>query len=176
MATLSDKGLKISKNILFNIFVGRATKLLGRPFKVVTILNETANKLAVQGSKDSKFQQLFDVALTLVRLVRRYVSGEYRDIPTSTIVSGLGVLLYVLSPIDVVPDFIPVLGFLDDLSLISWFVGKFQAEISRFRDWEKTAAVGVSGSATAGAATPDMAAAPARSDRNQPATAELGHS
>ena len=138
MSTLSEKGLRLSKNALFNVFIGRATRLLGRPFKVVSILNETADKLADKGSKDNKFRQLFDVALTLVRLVRSYVTGDYRDISTSTIVSGLAVLLYVLSPIDLVPDFIPVLGFLDDLSLVSWFVGKFQGEITRFREWEQT--------------------------------------
>ena len=121
MSSFSEQGLRISKNVLFNVFVGRAAKLLGKPFKVVTILNETADKLADKGSKTNKFRQLFDVAFTLVRMVRSFISGEYRDIPTSTVVSGLAVLLYVLSPIDLVPDFIPVVGFLDDLSLISWF-------------------------------------------------------
>ena len=171
MSSLSDKGLKLSKNALFSLFIGRATKLLGRPFKVVTILNEVADKLADQGSKTNKFQQLFDVGRTLVRLVRSYVSGEYRDIPTSTLVSGLAVLLYVLSPIDLIPDFIPVVGFLDDLSLVSWFVGKFQGEITRFREWETTGR----GPASTPAG-PDAAARPARGEATLPAVAELGHS
>ena len=129
MSSLSEKSLRLSKNVVFNVFLSKASKLLGAPFKVVTTLNEVADKLAVEGHKDSKFRQLFDTAATLVRLVRRYISGEYRGVGTGTVVSGLAVLLYVLSPIDLVPDFIPVLGFLDDLSLISWFAGKFQGEI-----------------------------------------------
>ncbi|GAC1385839.1 MAG: hypothetical protein NVS3B25_24480 [Hymenobacter sp.] len=175
MSSLSEKGLKLSKNALFSVFIGRATKLLGRPFKVVTVLNEAADKLADKESKTNKFRQLFDVALTLVRLVRSYVSGEYRDIATSTIVSGLAVLLYVLSPIDLIPDFIPVVGFLDDLSLVSWFVGKFHGEITKFRDWEK-AGRGQAGGTPALALGPDAAARPARSDAAQPSVAELGHS
>ena len=165
MSSLSEKGLRLSKNVVFNVFLSKASKLLGAPFKVVTTLNEVADKLAVKGHKDHKFRQLFDTAATLVRLVRRFVSGEYRAIGTGTIVAGLAVLLYVLSPIDLVPDFIPVVGFLDDLSLISWFAGKFQGEIVRFREWE---------AAAAGAAT--GAAEPARGDRALPAVAELGHS
>jgi len=174
MSSLSEKGLKLSKNALFSLFVGRATKLLGKPFKVITVLNEAADKLADKKSSTNKFQQLFDVALTLVRLVRSYISGEYREISTGTIISGLAVLLYVLSPIDLVPDFIPVLGFLDDLSLVSWFVGKFQEEISRFREWESTGR----GQAVVSrpAAGPDMAAEPARGDAALPSVAELGHS
>ena len=171
MSSLSEKGLRLSKNALFNVFIGRATKLLGRPFKVVSILNETADKLADKGSKDNKFTQLFNVAQTLVRLVRAYISGEYREISTGTIISGLAVLLYVLNPIDLIPDFIPVLGFLDDLSLISWFVGKFQGELLKFQEWEQTShglVTAVSG--------PDRAARPASGDASLPTVAELGHS
>lgn len=173
MSSLSNKGLKISKNALFSLFIGRATKLLGRPFKVVSILNEAADKLASKESKTNKFSQLFEVALTLVRMVRSYISGEYREIPTSTIVTGLAVLLYVLSPIDLVPDFIPVLGFLDDLSLVSWFVGKFHVEITRFRVWEQT---GRGQPISVSSAGPDTAARPAGGDSSQPSLAELGHS
>lgn len=169
MSPLAEKGLKISRNVLFNVFIGRATKLLGKPFKVITILNETADKLASKESKDNKFKQLFDVALTLVRLVRAFISGKYRDISTSTVISGLAVLLYVLSPIDLIPDFIPVIGFLDDLSLISWFLSKFQGEITRFREWEQTGARGT-------IAGPDTATEPARGDQAQLSVTELGHS
>ncbi|MCC3160295.1 DUF1232 domain-containing protein [Hymenobacter sp. 15J16-1T3B] len=170
MATLTERGLQISKNALFNVFTSRAGKLLGKPFKAVLVLNEVADKLASEESKDNKFKQLFDAALTVVRLVRAYVNGSYREVQTSTIVSGLGVLLYVLSPIDLVPDFIPVLGFLDDLSLVSWFIGKFQDEIRRFREWETS-------SAAADAPTTALApTASASSAANAVAIAEMGHS
>ena len=167
MASLSDKGLRLSKNALFSLFISRATKLLGKPFLVVTALNEVADKLADKKSKDNKFRQLFEVAQTLVRLVRRFVSGDYRQISTSTIVSGLAVLLYVLSPIDLIPDFIPVVGFLDDLSLVSWFVGKFHGEITRFRAWEETEVSRVAAKDTT---------EPARGDKSLGPMAELGHS
>lgn len=170
MSSLAQKGLQLSKNALFNVFMSRAGRLLGRPFKVLTVLNEVADKLADRKSKTGKFQQLFDIMLTVVRLVRSYASGEYRQISNKTIISGLAVLLYVLSPIDLVPDFIPVLGFLDDLSLISWFVSNFQNEINRFREWEQTTAVALH------APAPDAAAQPAQGDKQQPAIAELGHS
>jgi len=163
MSTLTERGLEISKNALFTKFLGRGSKLLSKPLKAVIVLNEVADKLSDKHSKENKFTQLFHTAHTLVRLVRNYVSGDYRQIHTTTIVSGLGVLLYVLSPIDLVPDFIPVLGFLDDLSLISWFIGKFHVEITRFQDWEQSAGA---------ALTPT----PARGDRSLPAVAELGHS
>ncbi len=164
MSTLAQRGFEISKNALFSKLIGRSSRLLSKPFKIAFVLNEAADKLADKNSKQNKFAQLFNTGHTLVRLVRHYVSGEYRQIQTSTIVSGLGVLLYVISPIDLVPDFIPALGFLDDLSLISWFIGKFHVEITHFQEWEQTGAQTLSH------------ATPAQGDRSLPAVAELGHS
>ncbi|MFD1875339.1 YkvA family protein [Hymenobacter bucti] len=164
MSTLAQRGLQISKNALFSAFIGRASRLLTKPLKIAAVLNEAADKLVDKNSKDNKFVQLFHTGHTLVRLVRNYISGEYRQIHTTTIASGLGVLLYVISPIDLVPDFIPALGFLDDLSLISWFIGKFHAEITRFQEWEQTSAQTLTHADSA------------QGDRSLPAVAELGHS
>ena len=169
MSSLYEKGLAISKNALFNVFLGRAGKLLGRPFRVALILREVASKLDAKDSKKGPLQQVIDMGRTLVRLVAAYVSGSYRKIETTTIISGLAVLLYALSPIDLVPDFIPLVGFLDDLSLISWFISKFQGEIARFQAWESKSAVPNNGVTAA-------TSAPAESDKSLPAVAELGHS
>ncbi len=49
----------------------------------------------------------------LIRLVRALLAD--RDTPRSVKVGLLGLLLYLLSPIDLVPDFFPVIGSLDDL-------------------------------------------------------------
>jgi uncharacterized membrane protein YkvA (DUF1232 family) len=173
MVNLIEKGLSISKNALFSVFLNRAGKLLGRPFKVIMVLNEVANKLASKESGDNKFKQLFSVAYTVVRLVRNYVSGSYRQVETGTIVSALGVLLYTLSPVDLVPDFIPVVGFLDDLALLSWFVEKFQGEIVRFREWEATHVAEEADDIPAASVVP---AASKSNVQNAAAIAELGHS
>ncbi len=175
MSSLFEKGLSISKNALFSVFLNRAGKLLGRPFRAVLVLNEVANKLASKESGDNKFKQVFDVARTLVRLVRNYISGSYRQVDTSTIVAGLAVLLYTLSPIDLVPDFVPVVGFLDDLALISWFVEKFQDEIRRFREWEAANPTDETNDIPAASTSPVYAASNTNAE-NLPAVAEMGHS
>jgi uncharacterized membrane protein YkvA (DUF1232 family) len=166
MSSLAEKGLKISKNAIFSVFLGRASKVLGKPFQIAIVLREVAEKLADKKSKKGALGQLADLAMTLVRLVQAYISGAYRQVEASTILSGVAVLLYVLSPIDLVPDFLPIVGVMDDLALISWFITKFQAEIARFQEWENTSAVSAAG----------VAPAPAVSDKTQPAVAELGHS
>ena len=162
MSTLTQKGFAITKNILYSTFLQRATKLLGKPLTVAVTLREVARKLDDQDSQKGPIQQTIDMGRLVVRLVAAYVSGSYRQVATETIVSGVAVLLYVLSPVDVVPDFIPVLGFMDDVALISWFTDKFRAELDRFKAWEQTP----------GRPLP----APARPNPELPAVAELGHS
>src|SRR5690606_36193182 len=57
------------------------------------------------------------------RLIRRHIRAVYlvaRDprVPWSAKALALAVAAYALSPIDLIPDFIPVLGYLDDLILL----------------------------------------------------------
>lgn len=51
--------------------------------------------------------------LTAVALALRHP-----DTPTTARIVAVAVLAYALSPVDLVPDFIPVLGYLDDLLLV----------------------------------------------------------
>ena len=61
---------------------------------------------------------VIDDITCMVELVESYVKKEYTAIPKGTIVSIVAVLIYLLSPIDIVPDAIPVLGYMDDAALV----------------------------------------------------------
>ena len=44
-----------------------------------------------------------------------------------------GALAFVVYPVDIIPDFIPFIGWLDDLFIINWAVSSITAEISLYR-------------------------------------------
>ncbi len=44
-----------------------------------------------------------------------------------------GALAYVIMPIDIIPDFIPVVGWLDDAAVLAATIAKLSGEISRFK-------------------------------------------
>jgi len=54
----------------------------------------------------------------LVRLVRRLAAD--RSLPRGVRVRLWLLLAYLLSPIDLVPDFVPVLGYADDVVVVAW--------------------------------------------------------
>ena len=53
-------------------------------------------------------------------LVRSYVKKEYREIPFGTIVAIVAALAYFVSPIDILPDFIPGIGYIDDAAIVAF--------------------------------------------------------
>ena len=136
MSNLAKQGLAISKKAIFHMLVKRASGLLGKPVKVGLLLKEAYDKLIDVNSSKSGFAQLKEVMFTFIRLVRAYVDGSYRQIPTKVLVLGLATLLYLVLPIDIIPDFLPLIGYTDDLSVFAWFVTSFQSELTRFRTWE----------------------------------------
>ncbi len=44
-------------------------------------------------------------------------------------------LLYFLSPIDAIPDWLPGLGLVDDLAVLTWVMRKWSDELQAFRLW-----------------------------------------
>lgn len=75
-----------------------------------------------------------DLALTYA-LVKAYWNGEYREVPWATIAGLVGCLVYVISPIDLVPDFIPVAGFLDDATVVGLALHAFHTDLKTFSEW-----------------------------------------
>lgn len=75
----------------------------------------------------------------LIRLTRAWASGDYRRIPLKAIVSVVAALLYFLNPFDLVPDFIPFIGYLDDVAVVAYVMRKLHGEVEVFLDWETEA-------------------------------------
>jgi uncharacterized membrane protein YkvA (DUF1232 family) len=72
----------------------------------------------------------------LVRMVRAAVSGRYRRFPRRSLVAVVAGLLYFLDPLDVIPDFLPVIGFLADAAVLAWIVSRVRRDLDEFLAWE----------------------------------------
>jgi uncharacterized membrane protein YkvA (DUF1232 family) len=73
----------------------------------------------------------------LPRLLRAVVSGRYRVGDPRRWSLMLVAVAYIVSPFDVLPEIlVPVLGFGDDLAVLTWLVGSLLSETETFLDWE----------------------------------------
>lgn len=70
--------------------------------------------------------------LLFSELVKAYVQGTYKKLPTKTLIKILAVLAYFVSPFDFIPDVLPLIGFTDDLALVLWVVKSVKNQLDEF--------------------------------------------
>ena len=73
-----------------------------------------------------------DIRLT-ASLVRAYVNGEYRNVSWLTVSTVLFTLLYLLSPLDLMTDAVPVIGWLDDVVVLVIGLKVIHRDLQKFR-------------------------------------------
>jgi uncharacterized membrane protein YkvA (DUF1232 family) len=73
---------------------------------------------------------------SLLRMLHAAGEGRYTQVSKKNLaLAGLGVL-YLASPLDLIPDFLPG-GFTDDAAVIGFVVRKLRTELAAFEDWER---------------------------------------
>ncbi|MBC2692031.1 MULTISPECIES: YkvA family protein [Pseudomonas] len=115
----------------FARFLPLAGRLISRG-RLPTLLFAVASKGASQGFRLGKLKD--DLRL-LQALCLAYWRGEYRAISPKALVSVVAGLMYFLSPLDAVPDFIPMFGMLDDIAVLAWLMKTLDDELTAFRLW-----------------------------------------
>ena len=70
-------------------------------------------------------------------LLKDYYNGTYRNVPWKFIAAIGFAVAYLISPIDVIPDFIPLVGFVDDAAVFGLVVKSFMSEIEEYKTWKK---------------------------------------
>ena len=126
--------------ILSSIFFKRSTEKASRYTRsgksMLDLIQKVAEKTRVLGVGAS-YSAAKDHINVLVRMIRSYAKGEYRAIPGKTLLRMVAVLVYFVSPIDFIPDVLPVLGLTDDIALILWLVSAISDDIDQFKEWER---------------------------------------
>ena len=80
----------------------------------IKLIVSKEDKIKDQAESDRGLERYAKDLLLLMSLVKDYYQGNYRNIPYRTISAAVIGLLYVLNPIDLIPDFIPFIGHIDD--------------------------------------------------------------
>lgn len=129
IATLDDEECK--KQLEENS--SRAKRLLEDDSKMNAFLQRLEKKFR----KIPKVGDKLAYIPLFVMMVRSYMKKEYRMVPVATIMAIVAVLIYFVSPVDAIPDFIPVIGFADDAAMMAFCFKMFKEDIDDYLMWEK---------------------------------------
>ena len=72
----------------------------------------------------------------LISIVKDYLNGSYKNIPWWALTAIVFTLLYVFSPVDIIPDVIPVIGFLDDAAVVAVCVLLVEQQLHEYKEWK----------------------------------------
>lgn len=108
-----------------------AEKMLNKPDKIEQLLKRMKQKLDKLPFANGQFAFLPKMAM----LVNNFIRKQYTRVPVTSIIAIIAAIAYFVLPIDAIPDFIPVVGFLDDIGVISLVIKQINSELKEYMDW-----------------------------------------
>ena len=114
-------------------FMKRAEREAKEPGRLRKLAGTAGEKMREHGEQIGEIRHDLPV---LLRVMRAYARGDYRKIPWRSLVTIVAGVLYFISPIDLIPDFIPVIGYVDDAAVISLVLRGVRGDLEAFEKWE----------------------------------------
>lgn len=87
-------------------------------------------------TKVGLFARLYRNLKLIFPLIKDYWKGSYRDISIKSIVIFLAGLAYIISPIDLIPDYIIGLGQLDDIAIMGLSLHYLEKDLLKYKEWK----------------------------------------
>ncbi len=126
---------RVIKSIFFKKALEQAVNYARNNQKASELLDKVSLKAKDLHQTENNASFLENLS-TLRRMFRAYKQGEYREVPWRSVILVVASLLYFVSPLDFIPDLLPILGLADDIALILWVSNSIKSDIEKFRKWE----------------------------------------
>lgn len=110
-----------------------ATRLVGSQSRLGRLLRTASARLR---DPSRALAAVREDVLALIRMVREARAGRYRQLPQKTLIAIAAGLLYLINPLDLLPDMLPAIGLLDDATILAWVVSQVRRDLEHFRAWE----------------------------------------
>jgi len=128
--------MKLNRQKILDFFKkseSKASVILNDKNKASETIKEALGKAV---TNKGELEGVWAKMVLLFAIAKDYVNGDYTEIPKRSIVAILGGIIYFLSPIDIVPDFIPVLGFIDDVFVLNLVYKQVLKDLEKYKIWK----------------------------------------
>lgn len=120
-----------AKRILDGL-MGKSNRILNNKHRFFNLFTRSMSKAEGIG----EFDEIKTDLGTVFSLVGDYLHGNYKKVSKTSLLLIIGSLLYLLNPMDLVPDFLLGVGFLDDLAVFTYMIKKIRQELDKYRNWK----------------------------------------
>lgn len=125
------------ENALVRRIFERSKDFINNNEKVKALLRKAKDKLQVL-QEDTEERNVFISNIRLVmRMIQSHFNGTYQSFSNKSLLMLIFSLVYFITPIDLIPDFIPALGFTDDISVLYFVLQSLASDIENYKRWEK---------------------------------------
>ncbi|MCL7942470.1 DUF1232 domain-containing protein [Marinobacter sp. ATCH36] len=87
--------------------------------------------------KSGKLRRFSTDIRLMFSMLRDYWQGNYREVPWKSIAAIAGALIYVLNPLDLIPDLLLGIGFLDDAGVVAACLALVETDLLRYAAWKE---------------------------------------
>lgn len=101
----------------------------------VEIVMENEDIISNKINNASPLRKFAKIGKIMFEMLKDITVGRYTEVPWFTIGSIAFALLYILNPLDLIPDFIPGIGYIDDLAVMTVSVGWIETDLHKYLDW-----------------------------------------
>ena len=122
------------KNKFFIRAFENAKRMFSSKEKVLETLDTAFQKSIDLENDKGEVSSLTEKVKLFILMIRSYVKGEYREVPFKSILLILAGLIYFINPFDLIGDFIPGIGYIDDIGLILWILKSVEDDVIRFKE------------------------------------------
>lgn len=88
-------------------------------------------------SQKGPLKKLWEDIKLMYSLLKDYWDGTYREVPWGTIAAIIATLIYILSPIDLIPDFMPVIGLVDDAFMVGICLKMISSDLEKYKEFKR---------------------------------------
>jgi uncharacterized membrane protein YkvA (DUF1232 family) len=125
---------EVTQSAAFRKASADAQTYIDQPRRLRQLFEDAAEK--INHIPRGPFAETWPYLMAMIRLIRANHRGEYRDIPARNLLVVVAALIYFVSPFDVIPDWVPVFGHIDDAFVVSLALKSVRGDLDTFMAWE----------------------------------------
>ena len=112
---------------------GEITKIDGDDVEVVM---DSEEEISEKMSSSNVLKKYTELGKVMFGMLKDYRKGVYTNVPWFTIAAIAFGFLYILNPFDLIPDFIPGIGYIDDFAVFTFGLRFIETDLHNYLDWK----------------------------------------